>query len=128
MGQSVEAVEAAALGAADNVPAAFGPLGDDIDHAPDGVGAPQRTLRPAQNLDARNAGIEQVLELELRGAGRVVDLDAVDQHQGLVALGAADADLGQAADAARAIDGDAGDVAQHVGDHPALAVLELVLC
>ena len=43
---------------------------------------------------------EQVGEVEFGAAGGIVDLDPVDQHEGLVALGTANAHLGEGADRA----------------------------
>ena len=53
-----------------------------------------------------------------RAVGRrgVADADAVDQHQSLAGIRAAQADLGRRADAARLVDVEPGDAAQHVGD------------
>ena len=69
--------------------------GHDIDDAADGVAAVKRALRAAQDLDPLDIGRHQVREVEFRPAARVVDLHAVDQHQGLVGFGATHADLGQ---------------------------------
>ena len=57
----------------------------------------KRRLRPAHDFDARGEiGVEQ-LEARRVAGGRVVDLDPVDEQQGVVGLGAADADFGQRA-------------------------------
>ena len=90
--------------------------GGEGDHPADGVGPPQRRLRPRQDLDPLNVGQLQAREIE--GAvdlGGVVDGDAVDQHQRLARRGAAHPHLGDAAEGARAHHRQTGDVAQDVG-------------
>ena len=66
--------------------------GDDVDDAAHGVGAIDRALRPAQDLDALDIVERDGGEVELVvGGRRVVDADAVDQHQRVAGLAAAQA-------------------------------------
>ena len=91
--------------------------GDDVDHARQRVGAPQRRLRPAQDLDAVDGGGQQMREVEFRARLRgVVGAHAVDEHQRVARLGAADADLRDRAHGAAAAHLDAGHLAQRVED------------
>ena len=67
----------------------------DRDHAADGLRSPQRRLRPAHHGDPPgDIGVQQ---LKARGVARggVVGADAVDEQQGVVGLGAADAYFGE---------------------------------
>ena len=88
--------------------------GDDVDDAAHGVGAVEAAHGTADHLDALDVLGGEVGEVEL-AVGGVVGLDAVDEHQRLVALRAADAHLRQVAEAAAAVDGDAGQAAQRLG-------------
>ncbi|CUS45432.1 hypothetical protein MGWOODY_Smn2548 [hydrothermal vent metagenome] len=97
--------------------------GDVLDHAADRVGTIKRRLLAAQHLDLGILVGDQRAEIIFAIIG-VRGLDAVDQHQHVIALGAANADLGQAADRTGAVDRDSGDVAQHVRDDPRLALLQ----
>ena len=99
--------------------------GDDVDDAADGVGAVEAAHGPADHLDALDVLGRQVGEIEL-AVGDVVGLDAVDQHQRVVALGAADAHLGEIADAAAAADGDARQAAQGIDGSAHLLCAQLV--
>ena len=99
--------------------------GDVVDHPADGVGTVDRALRAAQHLDAGHVVGQQGGVVEL-AEERVRRLDPVDQGQDVVALGAAHADLGEAADPAGAADRDPRHVAQHVGDDADLPVLEVL--
>ena len=76
--------------------------GDDVDDAADGVRPVKRTLRTAQHLDPLHIVGKQVGKIVLAATGGVVHLNAVDEHQRLVALGPAQANLRQASRAARA--------------------------
>lgn len=100
-------------------------LGDDRDHAAHRVRAVERGLRAAQHLDALDVRGQQPAEIILAVLRRV-RLDAVDQDQRVAALGAADADLRDAARPAGAVDGDAGQRAQRVGDVDGLAALQIL--
>ena len=65
---------------------------DDVDDAAHGVRAVERRLRSAQHLDALDVGEDERREVELApGRDRVVDPDAVDHHQGVAHVAAADA-------------------------------------
>jgi len=77
-------------------------------------------LRPPQHLDPRAwFGLQGAhVELARKGIG---DLDAVDQHQHVVGLGAAQADLRLARDARHR---DTGDIAQDVGNVASLAFFD----
>ena len=67
------------------------PLGDDGNHAADGIRTPERRLRAAQNFDPLDVCGIQAGEVEAAARRRrVVDRHAVDQHQRLIAGGAAD--------------------------------------
>jgi hypothetical protein len=70
-----------------------------------------------QKLQAVHAGQVQVGEVEARIRGRVHDLDAVQQHQQVVCLGASDPDLGERAQAASGIDRKARQVPERIGAH-----------
>ena len=110
----IAGAERAALGADRRGKRALAASGDDVDDAADGVGAVEAAHGPANHLDALDVLGREVGEVEL-AVGGVVGLDAVDQHQRVVALGAADAHLREVADAAAAADGDAGQAAQGIG-------------
>ena len=110
----VARAERADLGAHRHAQRALARAGDDVDDAADGVGAVEAAHGPADHLDALDVLGRQVGEVEL-AVGDVVGLDAVDQHQRVVALGTADAHLREVADAAAAADGDARQAAQGVG-------------
>jgi hypothetical protein len=100
--------------------------GDQVDHASDGLAAPQHRLRPAQHLDARDVAGQEVAEVEAAaGRRRVVQLHPVDQHHRLVGLRPANADGGGRSLAAVAVDRDAGRLGQRVGDHHGLAPLQI---
>ncbi len=91
--------------------------GDDVDDAAHRVRAVERRLRPAQHLDALDVDGGEIAEIERAvGRRRIADAHAVDQHQGLAGVGAAQADLGHGADAAGFVDVEAGDAAQDVGE------------
>ena len=107
----VAGAQRAALGAHRHAQGALPAAGDDVDDAAHGIGAVEAAHGPADHLDALDVLGRQVGEIEL-AVGGVVGLDAVDQDQRVVALGAADAHLGEVAEAAAAADGDAGQAAQ----------------
>ena len=99
--------------------------GDVVHHPSDGVRAVERALLAAQHLHLGDLVGQEAREVEGVLIG-VADLDAVDQHQRVVRLRPADADVGEAADRAVAVHLHAGNVAQHVGDHLRLARGELL--
>src|SRR4030095_9953364 len=88
-------------------------LRDDVDDAADRVGAVERRLRPTDDLDAVDQVGRDVGEVGLPRR-RALDPDAVDEDLNLVGVGAADADVGNLADAARAADLDAGHGAKEI--------------
>ncbi len=64
-------------------PGAF--LGNDIDHAADGVRAVEGALRSAQYLDPLDPVGQQVGKVEDAGRrARIADIDAIDEDLGLV--------------------------------------------
>src|SRR5579859_3699007 len=65
----------------------FALLGNDRNDAADRVRAVKSALRAAQYLDLGHVGGQKVSEIERTGAG-VADVDAVDQHLGVVRIGA----------------------------------------
>ena len=105
--------------ARDAVKRALAAARDDVDDAAHGVGAVEAAHGAADHLDALDVLGGEVGEVEL-AVGGVVGLDAVDQDQRVVALGAADAHLREIAEAAAAADGDAGQAAQGLGGVPDL--------
>ncbi len=104
----------------------FGRFGrDDIDHAADGLAAPQGRLGAAQHLDTRRVADQQVAEVETAlGRGRVVQLDPVDQNDGVLALGAANVDARRGADAAVASEADTRRLGQKLDHGRGLARLD----
>ena len=60
------------------------------------------------------------------GGERVVDLDPVYQHHGVIGFGAPNADLRNRTGRTLTIHGDAGHSAQCVGDEANLALLEFL--
>ena len=87
---------------------------DDVDDAAHGVGAVEAAHGPADDFNALDVLGRQIGEIEL-AVGGVIGLDAVDEDERVVALGAADAHLREIAEAAAAADGDAGEAAQGLG-------------
>ena len=62
-------------------------LGHDVDDAVDGVGAPHRTARPADHLDAGNIVDEHVLTVpEHTGKAAIVERAPIDEHEQLVGI------------------------------------------
>ena len=114
------------LGLGGNLGRAASPPGDDVDDAADRVAAPQRALGAAQHLDALDSAGEEIAEVEFGTARWIVDLDPVDQHQGLVRFRAPDADLREGAGPSRTADGDAGDLAQDLADGAVLPGVDVV--
>src|SRR5262249_2979747 len=88
--------------------------GDDVDDAAHGIGAVEAAHGAADDLDALDVLGRQVGEVEL-AVRQVVGLDAVDQHQRVVALRTADAHLREVADPTAAIDRDARQATQGFG-------------
>ncbi len=121
----IAGAERAALRAQRRGEGALAAAGDDVDDAAHGVGAVEAAHGAADHLDALDVLGGKIGEIEL-AVGGVVGLDAVDQHQRLVALGAADAHLREIAEAAAAVDGDAGQAAQRLGGMPHLLGAQLL--
>ena len=91
-----------------------------VHDAADGVRAVERALLAAQDFDLGHLVGQKAGEIEAVLIG-VADLDPVDQNQGVVGFGAANADVGQAADRAGAAHLDTRDIAQHIGEDLSLA-------
>ncbi len=98
---------------------------DVVDDATDGIGSIQRALLTAQHFHLRDVIGDERREVELTRHG-IARLDAVDHHERVVRLGAADAHLREAAERARAVDGYARHVAQDVRHVSCLALLEIL--
>ncbi len=66
--------------------------GRDVDHAVDGVRAPQRGARSANDLDALDVFEKHVLDVpENAGEQRRIDTSSVREHEQLIGGGAAEA-------------------------------------
>ncbi len=101
--------------------------GDDVDDPAHGVGAVDRALRPAQDLDPLDVVERDRGEIELVAGGRgVVDAHAVDQHQRVPGLAAAQVHFRRAAGAAQFDHRDAGHRAQQIGNRGRRGLLDLV--
>ena len=107
--------------------ARFATLGDDVYHPTNGVAAVQRALRPAQHLDPLDVIGQQSREIELGAIDGISDLDAVYEHQCVPCLGAADAHLGQAAQAAAPAHRQPGNIAQKVGQYRVVLLFDRFL-
>ena len=88
-----------------------------MNHAGQGIAAPDGTLRTGQELDGRAGEGHQMGKVVLRTVGGVVDLHAVDEHQGVVGLRTAQAHLPHAAEAPGLADGQVGQLAQGIHAH-----------
>ena len=103
-------------------------LGDQVDDAADRLAAVHRAHRAAHDLDAVEVLGQQMREIgRAIGSRRIVDGDAVDQHQHMVGIGAADEDRRLRARPARLLHRDAGHGLQHLARRPQLAALHLLL-
>ena len=94
-------------------------------HPADGVGSPQRRLRPAEHFDPRNIG--QFEAGEVIGSvrlGRIVDRRAVDQDQGLTRRRAAHPHLGYTAKGARTRHRQTRHIGQDVGGEDRAALFD----
>ncbi len=117
----------AAFGGIGRQQRSFGNRRDDVDDAADRLAAPQRRLRSAQHFDAHVIARQQVGEVEAAaGRGRIVELDAVDQHDCLVVLRAANAQLRGAAETSVARHGDARRSCEQIGDRQLLTGADLL--
>ena len=96
--------------------------GDDVDHAVDRVGAPQRRARPADHLDAVDVLRQHLLHVPVDAAEqRRIDAAAVDQDQQLVGQARVVADVEAArrdrvAGGVELRDFEVGREPQHLGD------------
>ena len=101
-----------------------GPFRDNGHHAADGVGAPQRGLRAAENLDSLDVPGVQAGEVETASRRRgIVDGDPIDQHQRLGAGGAPNPHGGGPAEGAVLVDGHArrpGECVHGIGESQGL--------
>src|SRR3569833_132354 len=89
--------------------------GDDVDNAADGLGAIQAGARTFDDFDVIDHLGRDVLQRgDDYGAG--IDLDAVDLHLRVIAVGAADVHRRGLAGSAVAADVDAGVESQQIGD------------
>ena len=126
-GRLVEGAERAAFDARGRLGRPGAGLGDDVDDAADRVRAIEPALRAAQDLDAVDVGGEELREIERAvGRARIADIDAVDEHLGMIGVGAAHEDRGHAARTAGLHDIQAGHVLQHLGQGALLLSLDLV--
>ena len=96
----------------------------DLHDAADRVGAVDRALRSAHDLDAIDVGERHLRQIE--AAAERVGANAVDQHEREVRLAAAREQRRQRARSAAARDGEAGHGAQRRAKRRDLARLELV--
>ena len=90
-------------------------LGEDLDHAAERVGAVQGAQRTVDDFDVVDRGQRNGAPVGF-ARGRGADPHAVDQHDVLLAVGAADEDRADGARAAVAGDFDAALLLQQVGD------------
>ena len=100
-------------------------LGDDVDHAADGVRAVERRLRTAHDLDPLD-GVEAQFRQFGRPQGRTRHPHAVNEHGHLLRARAPDLDAGRLTEAARPLDLDAGHVAQRVLDSAVVVRADVV--
>ena len=126
IGAAVAPQPRAELGEGLAVHRALAGLGHHVDDAADRLAAVHGAHRTAHDLDAVEVLGEEMGEVG-RAVGRrgIVDGDAVDQHQHMVGIGAADEDRGLRAGAARLLHRDAGHGLQHLAGRPQLAPLHL---
>ena len=104
-------------------PRALRLAGDDVDHAADRVAAVDRRARSLDDLDVVDEVRVDVLDGGVALRARI-DAHAVDQHDGLVGVRAADEQRGLGAAAAHHVD--AGVEAQQVADVAARRALDRV--
>jgi hypothetical protein len=106
----------------------LGALGDHVDHAVHGIGAPQRRARPADHLDAVEVFQDQILDVPVDPTEELVVDDApVDQDLQLVGEQAVEAPCADAPLAAvHAAHVHARHHAQHLGEAAQAAAAHLV--
>jgi len=98
---------------------------DDVDNAADGARTVEPALRPAQNFDLLDIFGREVREVELAVEG-VVGFNAIDEHEGVIAFGAAQAHLRQSSRTTRTADEHAGQAADRFGPVAHLALTQLL--
>ena len=97
--------------------------GGDIDHAADGVAAPQDRLRPAQDLDPLGIVEEEVGKAETaRSGGGIGQAHAVQHHHRLAAVRPPDAQRGNSAVSAVARQADARRAQQDIAQRDRLVL------
>ena len=122
----IEGLERAGFNAAIDLQRPLAGLGDDVDHAADGIGAIECALRTAQHFDLGDvAGKEFGNIRRAAGRGGIGDIDAVQQHLDVVGIGAAHEQRGLTARAAGLHDVEARHGAQHVWKRTILARFDL---
>ncbi len=125
-GALVEGIEAAAFRLGGELQRPLACLGDDVDHAADGIGAVQARLRPTQHFDAGDVAGQILADIRgIRGRGRIGDVDAVDDHLGVIGIGAAHEQRGLATQAAALFHEQAGHGFQGVGQTAFLAGIDI---
>ena len=124
----VEGVERARLDRGRGARRAFSFLGDDGDHAADRVGTVEPALRTAQDFHLLDVGCKKmrVVERAIRVAD-IADVDSVEEHFGVVGVGAAHEDRGLGAWSAGLYDVQAGDRVQDVRNGAVLLGLDILL-
>ena len=100
-----------------------GALGEHLDHPTDGVGTVQTAHRPGHHLDAFDLAHRDVLEGAGAGGGGL-QAHAVDQHQGLIGIGAAQENRGGLAGTAGRRHLDPAELTQHLAQCHRAAGLE----
>lgn len=100
-------------------------VGDQVDHAGQRVRAVEARLRPTKNLDPRDVAGQKRREIRL-ALIRARDVDAIQQDERVVALGAADAHLGEATGRAGPVDRQTRHLTQNVGHVNIAAILDLL--
>ena len=104
----------------------IGQGGGDRDDAADRLAAPGEAVRAAQQLNTVDAADHQIGEIEAAGGRRrVADADAVDDDERLFGLGAANAQVGDAAQRAVLRQADARQPDEQVGRRAVLRALEI---
>ena len=98
-------------------------LSEQLDHPAQRIGTVQAAHRSGHDLDACNLGRRQVLERS-GAAGGVVQADAVEQHQGVAAVGAAQENAAGLTGPAVGDDLDVGLLLQQLGERVLPAALD----
>ncbi len=128
MGAASQEAEGASLEEQAEGGGAAGVGGQEVNDAPDRMRAVQRRSRPAEDLDAVEAGNGEVAE-QTRGVAlrpaRVAEARAVDEDGGVPRAQAAGHHAGGRAWGAELLDAQAGDGAEDIGQHEIAARLHL---